>query len=83
MNGSGSASGQHNKEERWSKKEKSFGNEPLFHYQSLKKRNKCVNPAYSPRRVKQELILYGSDAAARTVLGKKDQIKGSWHFKFY
>lgn len=48
-----------------------------------KKRNKCVNPAYSPRRVKQELILYGSDAAARTVLGEKDQIKASWHFKFY
>lgn len=48
-----------------------------------KRRKKCVSPAYSPHRVKQELILHGSNAAARTVLGEKDQIKGSWHFKFY
>ncbi len=47
-----------------------------------------VSPAYSPRCVKHELILCGSDAAVCTVLGEKDQIiikkkKGSWHFKFY
>lgn len=34
-----------------------------------------VSPAYSPRRVKHKLILYGSDTAVCTVLGEKDQIK--------
>lgn len=43
----------------------------------------CVFPAPSPCCVKHKLILYGSDTDVCTVLVEKNQIKDSWHLKFY
>lgn len=78
---------EHKKEKRWSKKKKknSLGTNLCVIIQIKKWELSVgrVSPAYSPRCVKHELILYGSDAAVCTVFGENDQVKGSWHFKFY
>lgn len=67
-----SASGE-NKEKRWSKKKKTCLGMNLSVIIQIKKTElsvQHVNPAYSPRCVKHELILYGSDRRARS-LGRK------------
>lgn len=78
-----SASGEHNKEKCWSKNCLGTNLCVIIQIKKTELSGRCVSPAYSPRCVKQELILYGSDTAVCSVLGEKDQIKGSWHFKFY
>lgn len=70
-----SASGEHNKEKCWSKNCLGTNLCVIIQIKKTELSVRRVSPAYSPHRVKHELILCGSDTAVCTVLGEKDQIK--------